>query len=164
MIGNDIIDLQLARTQSNWQRPKYLEKIFTIDEQNLIKRAKNQELEIWKLWSRKEAAYKIYNRETGIKGYFPWKLKCSISKKTDSNPIDKVTIEDKCYYTKTYVNYNYVYTIAATSMCLFDKIFEINQNQEVIKINGLPCLKKNKKPVSVTHHGRFERKIGLLDL
>ena len=29
MIGNDVVDLQLAKTQSNWQRKGFLEKQFT---------------------------------------------------------------------------------------------------------------------------------------
>jgi hypothetical protein len=32
---------------------------------------------VWNLWSRKEAAYKIYNRATGIRGYFPLNLECA---------------------------------------------------------------------------------------
>ena len=79
MIGNDIVDLKLASVESNWRRPNFITKIFTVSEQNFIARSKNPELEVWKLWSRKEAAYKIYNRETGMRGYFPWKLECSIT-------------------------------------------------------------------------------------
>ena len=50
MIGNDIIDLDLTKIQSNWQRPKFLEKIFTLKERNFIQKAENPELEVWKLW------------------------------------------------------------------------------------------------------------------
>ena len=44
MIGNDIIDLAFARKESNWQRPGFLNKIFTPDEQWLIANAKNESL------------------------------------------------------------------------------------------------------------------------
>ena len=37
MIGNDIVDLNLAERQSNWQRPGFLEKQFTIQEQYTAK-------------------------------------------------------------------------------------------------------------------------------
>ena len=33
MIGNDIVDLNLAKTQSNWQRKGFLERQFTKKEQ-----------------------------------------------------------------------------------------------------------------------------------
>ena len=39
MIGNDIVDLDLARTQSNWQRKGFLDKIFTKKEKNSQRRS-----------------------------------------------------------------------------------------------------------------------------
>ena len=76
MIGNDIIDLALALKESNWKRKGFLDKIFTKNEQLLILNTQNPEVMVWNLWSRKEAAYKIYNRQTGIRGYFPLQLEC----------------------------------------------------------------------------------------
>jgi phosphopantetheinyl transferase (holo-ACP synthase) len=163
MIGNDIVDLQLAKLQSNWQRPRFIEKIFTKEEQDFIKIAQNPALEIWKLWSRKEAAYKIYNRETGIRGYFPWKLECSISVTPSNIADDFVKINSQKYFTKTYFDYNSVYTVAVKRAVLFTRISEIATDTKVIKINGLPCFEESLKPISITHHGRFERRITLLD-
>ena len=51
MIGNDIVDLQLAKTESNWQRKGFLDKIFTINEQLIIKNSKNPEITIWNLFN-----------------------------------------------------------------------------------------------------------------
>lgn len=159
MIGNDIIDLDLTKIQSNWQRPKFLEKIFTLKERNFIQKAEDPELEVWKLWSRKEAAYKIYNRETGIRGYFPWKIECSVFE----NSFDSVSIDDKIYFTKTIFTENFVYTIAVKYLIFFSKITEVRTDEKIIKIDGLPCFEKSLKPVSITHHGRFERKITLIN-
>ena len=161
MIGNDIVDLQLAKIQSNWRRPKFLEKIFTQKEQKLINHSANPELEVWKLWTMKESAYKIYNRETGIRGFFPWKLECSIERNCEGRVLGKVSIKDKIYYSKTIVSEDFVYTIAGNSLENLDHIIEINSDQKVIKIEGLPFLESNMKPISVTHHGRFERRIRL---
>ena len=36
MVGNDLVDLQIAKSQSNWRRKGFLEKQFTIKEQQLI--------------------------------------------------------------------------------------------------------------------------------
>lgn len=161
MIGNDIVDLQLAKNQSNWQRPKFLEKIFTKKEQEYIYQSDNPELEVWKLWTMKESAYKIYNRETGIRGFFPWKLECSIERNCEGRALGKVSIDDNIYYSKTILSEDFVYTIAGNSLENLDHIIEINSDQKVIKIEGIPFLKINMKPVSVTHHGRFERRIRL---
>jgi len=163
MIGNDIVDLHLAKVQSNWQRPQFLDKIFTIGELNFIQRSKNPEIEVWKLWSRKEAAYKIYNRETGIRGYFPWKLECSVPQYCGTNARDSVSINNSIYYTKTIYTEEFVYTIAAKAIVLFDKIIQLSASEKIIKINDLPFLENASSPVSITHHGRFERKIALLD-
>ena len=163
MIGNDIVDLQVAKVESNWKKPRFIEKIFTEKEQNFIKSALNPELEIWKMWSRKEAAYKIYNRETGILGYFPWKLECSTEEDLFGNSDCFVTIDTKKYFTKTNVNEDYVYTIAAKDKLIFQKIRAINQQDKIVKIDELPFIENSKIPVSITHHGRFERKITLVD-
>lgn len=163
MIGNDIVDLQLAKTQSNWQRPRFIEKIFTISEQKFIQQSESPELEIWKLWTMKEAAYKIFNRETGIRGFFPWKLDCEIKDFRNGKFVGKVSISNKMYFTETIQNENYVYTIAASSIAHFEKIIEINLDDKIVKIDGLPFRTINKMPVSITHHGRFERRISLVD-
>ncbi len=159
MIGNDIVDLQLAKTQSNWQRPKFLEKIFTANEREFIRQSAKPELEVWKLWSRKEAAYKIFNRETGIRGYFPWKLVCSIDEFSGGKFLGKVIIGDKIYFTETIQNDEFVYTIAANSLVVINSIIEINPAERIIKVEGLPFTESGRKPVSITHHGRFRRKI-----
>lgn len=161
MIGNDIVDLQLAKIQSNWQRPRFIEKIFTTSEQDFIRKSDNPELEIWKLWTMKEAAYKVYNRETGIRGFFPWKLECSVADFHKGKFLGKVVIEDKIYFTKTIFKDDFVYTIAANSLDSLEKIIEIDAGEKIIKIDGLPFTAIGKKLVSITHHGRFGRKIGL---
>ena len=71
MIGNDIIDLSLAKTQSNWQRKGFLEKLFSNDEQQLILEASNSFEMVWRLWSMKEAAYKIYTQHNEIRFFAP---------------------------------------------------------------------------------------------
>jgi phosphopantetheinyl transferase (holo-ACP synthase) len=163
MIGNDIVDLRFAKVQSNWMRPRFVEKICTDTEFTFIHQSINPELEIWKLWSRKEAAYKIYNRETGIRGYFPWKISCSLQENSNERDNDFVTIYSEKYYTKTIVNAEYIYTIAAKSLLLFNQIIDLSANQKIIKINDLPFVKDTLQPVSITNHGRFEKKITLVN-
>ena len=70
MIGNDIIDLSLAKIESNWQRRGFLEKQFTANEQKLILAAKNSFVLVWKFWSMKEAAYEVYVQQNEIRFFF----------------------------------------------------------------------------------------------
>ena len=74
MIGNDIVDLNLAKTQSNWERKGFLKKQFTDEEQLSIHSSRNSFLEVWLLWSMKEAAYKCYSQQYQIRFFNPKKL------------------------------------------------------------------------------------------
>ena len=160
MIGNDIIDLALARKESNWQRNGFLNKIFTLKEQLLILKSNNPELTVWNLWSRKEAAYKIYNRQTQIRAYIPLQLECFDTELKDGFIYGEVICNHYIYYTKTSITSDYIETVAVFNPTDFDKIKTLKTSNKVIKINGVPSyfdIKSNIwKPVSKSHHGRFE--------
>lgn len=163
MIGNDIIDLALARKESNWKRSRFLDKIFTVKEQILIADTEKPELMVWNLWSRKEAAYKIYNRETGIRGYFPLQLEC-----VHENEISgSVSIKGNTYFTKTIISDAFIHTIAVVKKENFDAIKKINSNETISKTDGIPFIideqTKIIKPVSISHHGQFWEGITLID-
>ncbi|MEN9908754.1 MAG: hypothetical protein RLZZ540_1903 [Bacteroidota bacterium] len=161
MIGNDIVDLALARKESNWKRKGFLDKIFTMDEQLLISNASNPEVMVWNLWSRKEAAYKIYNRETGIREYIPLQLVCFYESETTGT----VSCNGHVYYTETVVTNDFVYTIAAAKPNLFSQIRKISLDEEIGKTKGIPFIIDPQtafsNPVSITHHGRFWKGIKL---
>jgi phosphopantetheinyl transferase (holo-ACP synthase) len=158
VIGNDVIDLDLARKESNWQRIGFFDKIFTKKEQFLIQNSENQEITVWNLWSRKEAAYKIWNRDTGIRKYNPIQFECF---DLDSE-IGKVQFESKLYLTKTIISQNYIYSIAVTKIEDFSKIETLDNAIKIEKKNGIPyCVNENHEItlVSKSNHGRFERLI-----
>ena len=163
MIGNDIVDLALARKESNWKRNGFLDKIFTENEQQLILNDANPEIMVWNLWSRKEAAYKIYNRETGIRGFFPIQLECFYENAT----LGTVSIKGKTYFTQSKIENDSIYTIAVVKKEHFKKIKSIDSAEEILKKNGIPFIidfdSKMEKPVSITHHGRFWRGVILIN-
>lgn len=158
MIGNDIVDLKLAKIESNWRRRGFLDKIFTRHEQELILNDSNPEIMVWNLWTRKEAAYKIWNRKTKIRSFNPVQFECF----EVENEIGLVKAFDAIYYTKTIVNQNFTYSTAATYKSQFVKLQEIDRNA-IVKINGLPFIKDgaNKAIISITNHGVFEKIIKL---
>lgn len=161
MIGNDIIDLTLASVESNWQRKGFLEKLFTTFEQSLIYNSKNAEQMVWHLWSRKEAAYKIYHRETKIRAFIPKQIECFNLPMATDFFLGKVCINGRQYFTKTDVNSEFIYTTAVVDLKDLDKIQVINSNEIAKDSNGIPFHIKTKNPVSISHHGRFERKVTL---
>jgi phosphopantetheinyl transferase (holo-ACP synthase) len=162
MIGNDIVDLDLALKESNWRRNRFLDKIFSSNEQQLILNSENQDLMVWSLWSRKEASYKIYNRQTGIRGFFPLRLECDYS---DINT-GTVSIDGFVFYTQTEIATNYIYSVAVSEKESFRKIRVLDTTTTIKKENGIPFLldpiSNAKIPVSITHHGLFQRIISLL--
>ena len=161
MIGNDVIDLDLAQKESNWQRKGFLDKLFTPKEKLLISTATNPEITVWNLWSRKEAAYKIYNRQTQIRAFIPLRLECYDLEVKDGFIYGKVICYDKVYFTKTTITSEFIETNAVHILSDFDKINTISRETKIIKSNRIPNYydSNNKilKPVSKSHHGRFER-------
>lgn len=155
MIGNDVVDIELAKAESNWRRKGYLDKLFTVQEQTCIYNSPNPDVAVWMLWSMKEAAYKIYNRQTGERGFFPLRLVCSLK-----GMIGTVTCNDNLYYTKTVIKDNLIHTVAVTDTAHFDSVTTLSNAVITKDKAGLPYVAN--KPVSVSHHGRGYKVVGLL--
>ncbi|PWA05939.1 4'-phosphopantetheinyl transferase family protein [Flavobacterium psychrotolerans] len=157
MIGNDIVDLALSRKESNWKRKGFFEKIFSEKEQVLILNSENPEIMVWNLWTRKEAAYKIYNRQTGIRGFFPLQLECQ----DITNEIGKVICKGNCYFTKTKITSKYIQTIALVCEEDFERVVVLDNNTKIKKYNGIPFIAPNGKQVSISHHGLYKQIVTL---
>jgi phosphopantetheinyl transferase (holo-ACP synthase) len=108
MIGNDIVDLQLAEIESNWERKGFLEKQFTLKEQQEIKKSKNPFLKVWLFWSMKEAAYKCYTQKIEKRFFAPQKFECTQIKEKKG----VVTFEEHKFYTITFFSRFYIHTIS----------------------------------------------------
>ena len=89
MIGNDIVDWEQAKRESNWQRKGFLAKIFTPSEQRYIREASNPERMVWTLWSFKESVYKANIRTRGNRIFAPQKIACQLS--TNQNKVAEGT-------------------------------------------------------------------------
>lgn len=155
MIGNDIVDLETAKRESNWKRNRFLDKIFTHQEQLLILNSELPEIMVWNLWSRKEAAYKIYNRDTNICGYFPTKLICFY----ESANFGTVSINNNLYHTQTTITKDYIHTVAVSKKENLNKIIRLDYNTKIHKDQRIPyiidAITKIEIPISISHHGRF---------
>lgn len=155
MIGNDVVDIELAKTESNWRRKGYLNKLFTAQEQACIYSSPNPDITVWMLWSMKEAAYKIYNRQTGERGFFPLRLVCSLE-----GMLGTVTCNDTLYYTQTEIKDNLIHTIAVIDTAHFGSVTTLSNAAVTRDSAGLPYVAN--KPVSVSHHGRGHKVVGLI--
>lgn len=176
MIGNDIIDLSLAKKQSNLQRKGFLEKLFSDNEQQLILSAQNSFEMAWKLWSMKEAAYKIYTQQHNIRFFAPKKFECNLTKELHG----KICFKDQNFYSSSIINQNYIFTIAnfKNEKKSYSEVISPDQIDFKIKtklkdLTGLNISKieqkksKNGAPYyhykktlltsscSITHHGKY---------
>jgi len=167
MIGNDIVDIATSRIESNWNRKGFLNKIFTIEEQFQIQNSENQEIMVWNLWSRKEAAYKILNRMTQIRIFNPKQLECTYLELKDKFIFGKVISQNNTFLTKTSITPDFIYTEAVYKNEDFNKIRQIERPKNIIKHAGIPSYydfnESKIKLLSITHHGKFEKIITLID-
>lgn len=172
MIGNDVVDLQLAKTQSNWQRKGFLEKQFTEFEISKILASKNPTEKVWLFWSMKEAAYKCFVQIHQKRFFAPKKFECALL----SNSTGFVTIHNAIFYTTSSITSNCIYTVSSTKKVnnYTSSLFKIDEKATIfrqlkknfskeieIKKNdlGVPFLyQQNKKlsySLSISHHGNY---------
>ena len=163
MIGNDIIDLELARKQSDWKRKGFLGKIFTLPEQERILNSENPELWVWFFWSRKEASYKIFNRQTNLRIYNPLQFECSEMTYSYGFYYGKVRNGEVVYYSKTEITIAFIHTTAVLNPDDFQKIHPLKESVNILKKDGIPFLESDGKlnPVSISHHGKYRRIISI---
>ena len=158
MIGNDVIDLVLAKKESNWKRKGFLTKLFTSFEQELIVKATNQEEMVWMLWSIKESVYKAYQRIQYNEGFYPTKIEIlEINAKNES----VIQLFGTLFYGKTTSNSDFIKTIVVLNKADFERIETLNTYEYQKDEKGLPITLNSKKPISVSHHGRYKEIIGL---
>lgn len=113
MIGNDIVDLSLAGSESNWQRKGFLEKVFSREEQTMIYTAQNMDQMVWLLWSFKEAAYKAHQRLKKHSPILNWlRQKCNLISITPTSALGIVSINGEHYFTASEITSEYIHTTA----------------------------------------------------
>lgn len=170
MIGNDIIDLPFSRTESNWQRKGWLQKIFSAEELLFIAEATDQEQMVWLLWSMKESAYKIINRQTHITSYNPKAFQCSNIKYFGDIAEGIVRFKNAVIRSQSVISREFIHTTASIqNNCTDISVYIWNESEcsapplpgtMVLKDEyGIPYLPgplQSKRPVSKSHHGRFE--------
>ena len=165
MIGNDIIDLDLAHQESNWQRKGFLDKLFTESEQELIFNYEIPEVMVWILWSKKESAYKIYNRLTSQRAYIPLFFQCTDLELKGNTVYGKVICEDLLFFTKTFITEEFIRTIAVREEKDLRRVKVLDTKVMIKKTNGIPDffdkLANEFRPISISHHGRFSSSVAL---
>jgi len=175
MVGNDLVDLKLAAIESNWKRTGYLEKIFSTEEQRLIREANDPSILVWLFWTMKESAYKVLNRMTGIRSYAPLSLECREVQIDEFSASGQVWHPYGTFFSSSVLSKELIHSIAAlTAQELFgisvtyhknvlNYLEDYNQSSVSYSLAknsmGLPEIINRENgityPASISHHGRY---------
>ncbi|AWG21725.1 hypothetical protein FFWV33_09325 [Flavobacterium faecale] len=161
MIGNDVVDLVLAKTESNWRRKGYLDKLYTTWEQTIIKKSVHPDEMVWVLWSIKESVYKAYQRIEYNEGFYPIKIEVQ-SLENDGDGYNSTTaLFGILFYGQTTIKDGIVHTVVVQYKSDLEKIKRLPVTNYKKNKKGLPIHVHTGAPVSVSHHGRSTIVVGL---
>jgi phosphopantetheinyl transferase len=62
VVGNDVVDLLDPRLQGKSEDPRFVERVLSTSERQLLGASADPNLELWCLWAAKEAAYKAVSK------------------------------------------------------------------------------------------------------
>lgn len=180
MTGNDIVDLKTAQLPGGLKRSRFLDKIFSAEEQDLIN---IERAGVWPLWAMKEAVYKAHHRKFNLSRSFdPKGIKINIWEDSKNSIIARAKYLDHDYLGRGILTSDYVHVTATgfpqeqiyseihnstgthiTSQ--FKKAISKKLNLEVIDLaivkdkNLIPHLYYRKSnlniPFSISHHGNY---------
>lgn len=85
MIGNDIVDLSISPISTGARHRRFLNKVFTKQEIELIDNSNHRAVTIWTLWSIKESVYKAIVRKERLIRYAPKSIECIMLNHVDDH-------------------------------------------------------------------------------
>lgn len=62
LVGVDVVDRTRARADRHLDDQRFIRRVFSAHEQERLRAAPDPEVEIWRLWAAKEAAYKVISK------------------------------------------------------------------------------------------------------
>lgn len=74
LVGNDVVDLAQARSDPKAGNQRFLSRVFTSEERDLIEADACQEEALWMIWAAKETAYKLACKKAGPVVFSPVKF------------------------------------------------------------------------------------------
>lgn len=125
MVGNDIIDIELTRQQTDWKREGFLQKVFAQEEQNWIYSSDDPFMTVWRMWSMKESAYKLFLQAGEDRFLNPLRLRCQINSPEEG----VVGIGDLHIYTRSKYHPKFIYTSALSTYngAAMDHVFHLSK-------------------------------------
>jgi phosphopantetheinyl transferase (holo-ACP synthase) len=136
LVGNDIIDWALAKTQHQKLRPRCLEKLFHLNAIEIIHNSDNPLQSFWVLWSIKESAYKAWQRAMHTTPIFnPKAFQIITFQQNETCITSRVRLNDFLVNINTEITNNYIYSYC-NSTTISNEIYT-NRRKEYIYLNLL---------------------------
>lgn len=119
------------------------------------------------MWSQKEAAYKIWNRKTGLRKFNPVFFETVLINQQKDCLLGKVNFHTSQVFTYTTITNEFIHTIALTSTREnFDIEIKINESYYLLNVTEILQRNKNGQPVlvisgqinesvSLSHDGKY---------
>jgi len=80
LVGNDIVDLKTPATQNKNSDTRFINRVFTPYEQEIIHSSKIANRTLWLLWAAKETAYKLFSKLSAPPVFSHRSFQCHIDK------------------------------------------------------------------------------------
>lgn len=169
MLGNDVVDLKLAKHQIRWNTKAFQQKILHPIEIEKHKNTPLNFIDFWKIWTLKESAYKAHQRKYNLSPKInPFHFIVEFLSANRS----KVIFEEDKYEMITHIDKNLIYSYSKGSNFHSVQNFNIEaknsrfqkhlkRSQLDLKIrkneNEIPFMVSDNKskPISITHHGKY---------
>ncbi|MEM1320969.1 MAG: 4'-phosphopantetheinyl transferase superfamily protein [Bacteroidota bacterium] len=124
-IGNDIVDLQAAGPEQRHRNPRWMDKVFSPEEQSHILAAEQPEQQLWALWAAKESAYKVFLKQEQQRQFRPKAIQVQPS-------------EDRYDYRATYNNQQVNIQLSASRFYVHCLASNTDSYEQQINILRLP--------------------------
>ena len=80
MVGNDVVDLRDRDARPETLHPRFDARVFSADEQLALERSEDPVRERWRLWSAKEAAYKLARKLDASSTFSPARFRVELDR------------------------------------------------------------------------------------
>ncbi|MBU0993473.1 MAG: 4'-phosphopantetheinyl transferase superfamily protein [Proteobacteria bacterium] len=131
--GNDIIDLSSPHTQGKSKDRRYVKRILTSEEQDVVYRSVKPDKILWAFWAAKETAYKAVSKLNPFVTSIPVRYNCSIDKTNSRKKLSGIVKTPVCdVAVAIYTHNDFVHCIGITG--------EANPDHEIIYgVHTLDC-------------------------
>jgi len=124
-VGNDVVDLQDAANAGKSGDSRFLKKILTDAEIEMVKSAANPDALLWSFWACKETAYKVMKKKSPDSPFIPGRWQVVIHKKRTDCWEGEVIVGGKDGIpVRLFPGLNYVCCVGAENKAVLNKLIQ----------------------------------------